>query len=331
MKKVLVIDDSKTIRTLCEWIYKGLEDRLLTADSASSARQVIQDESPDVIIVDYTLPDEDAYEFVSSIRSSGQVIMMGGTYAPFDATKALASGAVATLMKPFKTAIFFETVEAAMLMSASPSEGVHEPSVQSVSPSAFGSSSSVSSVVPPVPSSSVNPVVPPVPSSSVNPVVPFGAKSSSGVSVSNSVPPVGVSAAGSQPIIPPVSSVTSGIHPVGAKRFNFPGSNAGISPVVPSASSVSESPVSPLIRTQGETPKTPVPSISPAFQAGGSESGVQIDPAVLRAEVIAAVKSMLPAIVNSYLKKLIQAEVKPQLQNWVDARVEALIKKIMQS
>ena len=70
MKKVLVIDDSKTIRTLCEWIYKGLEDRLLTADSASSARQVIQDESPDVIIVDYTLPDEDAYEFVSSIRSS---------------------------------------------------------------------------------------------------------------------------------------------------------------------------------------------------------------------------------------------------------------------
>ena len=319
MKKVLVIDDSKTIRTLCEWIYKGLEDRLLTADSASSARQVIQDESPDVIIVDYTLPDEDAYEFVSSIRSSGQVIMMGGTYAPFDATKALASGAVATLMKPFKTAIFFETVECAMLMSASPSEGVHEPSVQSVSPSAFGSSSSVSSVVPPVPSSSVNPVV------------PFGAKSSSGVSVSNSVPPVGVSAAGSQPIIPPVSSVTSGIHPVGAKRFNFPGSNAGISPVVPSASSVSESPVSPLIRTQGETPKTPVPSISPAFQSGGSESGVQIDPAVLRAEVIAAVKSMLPAIVNSYLKKLIQAEVKPQLQNWVDARVEALIKKIMQS
>ena len=76
------------------------------------------------------------------------------------------------------------------------------------------------------------------------------------------------------------------------------------------------------------TPKTPVPSISPALQA--EAAAINIDPALLRAEVIAAVKSMLPAIVNSYLKKLIQAEVKPQLQNWVDTRVEALIKKMQQ-
>lgn len=58
------------------------------------------------------------------------------------------------------------------------------------------------------------------------------------------------------------------------------------------------------------------------------ESAVEIDPNVLRAEVVAAVKSLLPSIVSSYLKKLIQAEVKPQLKSWVDTRVAALIDKM---
>ena len=104
-------------------------------------------------------------------------------------------------------------------------------------------------------------------------------------------------------------TTTSGLH---SRRFNFPGSS---SPSIP-------------VAKQGDsaTPKTPVPSISPAITAGQQ---IAIDPVVLRTEVIAA-KQMLPAIVSSYLKKLIQAEVKPQLQTWVDTRVEALIKKMIQ-
>ena len=41
MSKILVIDDSKTVRTMCEWIYKGLEDTLITASSASEADGII--------------------------------------------------------------------------------------------------------------------------------------------------------------------------------------------------------------------------------------------------------------------------------------------------
>lgn len=259
MKKVLVVDDSKTIRTLCEWIYKGLEDRLFTADSAASARQVIQSESPDVVIVDYTLPDMDSYEFVSSICNQTHVVMMGGTYANFSEDKAKSSGAVAVIMKPFKTAEFFEKVETAA--------GVVAPTASAESPSV-------------------------------------------------AVPPE----------IPP-------------RRFNFPSSPSV--PVVelsrvevgtPTASVVSISQTAPAVSRESATPRTPVPSISPEVQAARAQQNIapetvvpQIDPALIRAEVIAAVKALLPG----YLKKIIQAEVRPQLQNWVDSRVEALINKYL--
>ena len=107
MKKVLVIDDSRTIRTLCERIFQGLDDKVLTADSAASARAVIASESPDVVIVDYTLPDTDSYELMASLRSTTRVIALGGTYAEFDPDKARAHGAMGVLIKPFKTADFF--------------------------------------------------------------------------------------------------------------------------------------------------------------------------------------------------------------------------------
>ena len=138
---------------------------------------------------------------------------------------------------------------------------------------------------------------------------------------------------GIQRTVRPIESKSAGVAPFGsrpanapaaqpasAKRFNFPGTS----------SQQADQPVAPKAEVRSPdsaTPKTPVPSISPVMT---DPQAPQIDQAVLRAEVIAAVKSMLPAIVNSYLKKLIQAEVKPQLQNWVDTRVEALVRKMMQ-
>lgn len=300
MKKVLVVDDSKTVRTLCEWIFKGLEDKILTADSATSARGIIATESPDIVLVDYTLPDADAYEFMSSIRSMTRVIALGGTYAPFDIDKARANGAMAVLIKPFKTADFFETLDNVMAQ-----ETAHEPILNRETPA-----SSVESIAPATPTSAVAPAIEPTtPTSSV--VEPIAPPRSASISSSQFAK---VSAA--SPQVAPISSIsgittTSGLH---SRRFNFPGSS---SPAIPVASHHGES----------ATPKTPVPSVSPAVQSGQQ---IQIDPVVLRAEVIAAVKSMLPAIVSSYLKKLIQAEVKPQLQNWVDTRVEALIKRMIQ-
>lgn len=286
MKKVLVIDDSKTIRTLCEWIYKGLDDVVFTAENEARARELIESESPDVILVDYTMPGQDAYAFLSSLRGSGAgLIMLGGQYAPFDPDQALVSGADEVLMKPFKTTDFFDCVERVALSAQR-----HAQEAVAVVPSGD-----------------------------------FAAQRSS-----------------SQPIIG-LPKGSSAFPPMTPKRFNFPGAgssphNAAIVPPVQPPQTETpahqiQSGLRPVVSPAAAyarpaelaTPRTPVPSISPAVTQSQAQS--QIDPALLRAEVVAAVKSMLPAIVNNYLKKLIQAEVKPQLQHWVDARVEALIKK----
>lgn len=313
MKKVLVVDDSKTIRTLCEMIYKGLEDTVLTADSAAAARQVIQNESPDVVFVDYTMPDEDAYEFVSSIKDKAAVVMLSGSYAPFDEAKAKSSGALAIVKKPFKTTAFFDAVDAAS--------------------KAFKASSNASAEAPEAPQLTVDsaPVIN-ISKSAVSSLSGLhSATSSSGLHAvsSNS----GLHASTGSSGIHPAAGMGSGIHAAATsnsglksapRRFNFPGVSQDSQPRMASPADMAATPAP----AEHETPKTPVPSISPALQP---EAGAaSIDPALLRAEVIAAVKSMLPAIVNSYLKKLIQAEVKPQLQNWVDTRVEALVKKMQQ-
>ena len=315
MKKILVVDDSKTIRTLCEWIYKGLEDRILTADSAQTAQQMISSESPDVVIVDYTLPDRDAYDFVSSIRSKTHVVMMGGTYAPFSADKAKASGAVAVIMKPFKSQVFFDTVEEAFKADTSAVASVETVSAVSDIIHESGVSATVSgSGLRSIPKISSGLHTTSDVSSAVSPIV--DAESSHSSSGLHHIRPIEGKSGGVAPFSRNASTGTSQTANA-AKRFNFPGTSSATPEPEPMATKSSE-----MRTADSATPKTPVPSISPA-----ASEGQQIDQAVLRAEVIAAVKSMLPAIVNSYLKKLIQAEVKPQLQSWVDTRVEALLKK----
>lgn len=288
MKKVLVIDDSRTVRAMCERIYQGLDDKVLTADSAASARAIMASESPDVVIVDYTLPDTDSYELIASLRSTTRVISLGGTYAEFDPEKARANGAMGVLVKPFKTAEFFDAIETVMAQEIVAVANVEKAPTHH-EPVASREQQAV-------------PIVPPI--SALNKISSsqFARVSSSQSisAVSQAAPSSGISAA----------TATSGLH---SRRFSFPGSSSPSIPVSKPGDSA--------------TPKTPVPSISPAVSAGQQ---IAIDPVVLRTEVIAAVKQMLPAIVSGYLKKLIQAEVKPQLQTWVDTRVEALIKKMIQ-
>lgn len=335
MKKILVIDDSKTIRKLCEWMYQGLEDKLLTADSGTSARNIINQESPDVIIVDYTLPDMDSYIFISTIKDRAKVIMLGGTYAPFDENKALSHGAVLTLMKPFKSTDFFKAVEDAMnAVSAKP----EEPVISSISPAPTYSSTPIS-----VPASSISARGQNTaeqisqPKSTLQSLTPITTSFNQPFSYSSSKD---------------FAQEEQHTGPAPIKRFTFPGtdsapkSEAPQNPFAPPASRteaaetrhhepVNVSHAQENIDATAMTPrvdreiKGDVKSESFSTQERAVQPPTpQVDPELLRAEVISAVKTLLPAIVNSYLKKLIQIEVKPQLQKWVDTRVASLIRKM---
>ena len=299
MSKILVIDDSKTVRTMCEWIYKGLEDTLITASSASEADGIISSQSPDVIFVDYTLDGSDVNEFIKKHSAQGRkLVLLAGTYAPCDPDAARAAGAVSVINKPFKSDDFYNAVADALNGVAAPAE----PAV--AAPSAPVQETATQTVAP---ISGISGVVPSIPAF----------KSSSSL---NSIP---------SPNNAP-------------KRFNFPGSNpsSSLNPVVPS------SPSSPAIDKQAfadakpadqATPKTPVPSISPAVLAAQAEVAATVQNEV-NADVSAVVKEILPQLVNEYLKTSMRAEINtyftnsimPQLQKWVDARVVAIVRKMTQ-
>ncbi|MFA5623475.1 MAG: response regulator [Bradymonadales bacterium] len=276
MKKILVVDDSKTIRTLCEWLFKGLENELLTADSIAQARSSIAEHRPSVIVLDYTMPDGDAYEFCKELKagpqtSSTPILFLGGNYAKVDEAKARACGANDVLLKPFKSGDFLSKID----------------HLASLAPAATGLDAG------------------------------FEVEVSDADAMGSPTMPA---------LTKPASRNIADTQSQPARRFNFPISGLSQAAASPESHKTPPKPLPAAVRsTERETPQTPLPSVSPVAAA----TTVSIDPEVLRAEIQAAVKEILPSVVRGVLKKLIVTEVTPQIQNWVDARVEALIKKML--
>lgn len=84
------------------------------------------------------------------------------------------------------------------------------------------------------------------------------------------------------------------------------------------------------------TPPTPTPSVNEEVERAqtapaAAAAPVAIDEAVLREEIQAQVKQLLPTIVRSVLKELITKEVTPHLQRWVESKVEILTERKIQA
>ena len=123
MGVVLLAEDSKTIRTVCQWILKGTQHELLAVSSGNEALRVVGQRRPDLIVLDYTLPDHDSYELCRSIKSDPgmagiPVLMLGGNYASFDEARASANGADGSLDKPFKSDAFLSQVDELLAQAA---------------------------------------------------------------------------------------------------------------------------------------------------------------------------------------------------------------------
>ena len=103
MKRVLVVDDEKSIRvSLREFL---LADGYMaeTAADAPEALRLLTDHAFDVVVSDIVLPGVDGIELLKAVRGAApfaQVIMMTGEPAVDTAAEALRSGAFDYLVKP---------------------------------------------------------------------------------------------------------------------------------------------------------------------------------------------------------------------------------------
>lgn len=104
--KVMVIDDSKTIRRTAESLLKKAGCEVTTATDGFEALAKIADHHPDVIFVDIMMPRLDGYQTCALIKHNDvfkniPVIMLSSKDGLFDRARGRIVGSEQYLTKPF--------------------------------------------------------------------------------------------------------------------------------------------------------------------------------------------------------------------------------------
>lgn len=114
--RVMVIDDSNTIRRTAETLLAKAGCDVITATDGFDSLAKIADKSPEVIFLDIMMPRLDGYQTCALIKNNSQykhtpVIMLSSKDGLFDKAKGRIVGADDYLTKPFSKAELFEVLE----------------------------------------------------------------------------------------------------------------------------------------------------------------------------------------------------------------------------
>lgn len=136
VKKILLADDSVTIQKVVELTLD--EDFALVAVSkGDDALDQLEAVNPDLVIADIHMPGANGYEVcraVKQFRSNLPVLLLVGTFEPFDEDEAKSAGADRHLKKPFDSQQLLNIAHellAAVEDSAAEDEVIPEPEVGS--------------------------------------------------------------------------------------------------------------------------------------------------------------------------------------------------------
>lgn len=104
--KVMVIDDSKTIRRTAETLLSKAGCQVVTATDGFDALAKIADSPPSIIFVDIMMPRLDGYQTCALIKNNDEfrntpVIMLSSKDGLFDRAKGRIVGSDQYLTKPF--------------------------------------------------------------------------------------------------------------------------------------------------------------------------------------------------------------------------------------
>ena len=114
--KVMVIDDSNTIRRSAEIFLKASGCAVILAEDGFDALAKISNENPDVIFVDIMMPKLDGYQTCSLIKRNARykttpVIMLSSKDGLFDRARGRMVGSDQYLTKPFTQDTLIDAVQ----------------------------------------------------------------------------------------------------------------------------------------------------------------------------------------------------------------------------
>lgn len=104
--KILVADDSATMRRVLEMTFAGEDANVVSVDNADAALNKLGDFGADVVFVDAALTGVDGYEVTRRIKAQHgkvAVIVMASQHNPYDDGKGRAAGVDDHISKPFDT------------------------------------------------------------------------------------------------------------------------------------------------------------------------------------------------------------------------------------
>ena len=113
--KVLVIDDSNTIRRSAEMFLRQAGFEVILAEDGFDALAKISDHQPKVIFVDIMMPRLDGYQTCALIKQNPKlkatpVIMLSSKDGVFDRARGRLAGSDRYLTKPFTKEALIDTV-----------------------------------------------------------------------------------------------------------------------------------------------------------------------------------------------------------------------------
>jgi len=106
--KILLADDSITIQKVVGIIFGGDEYSLTVVDNGKAAVEKARELNPDVLLIDALMPGMSGYEVCEAVRatpsiSDKPILLLTGSFEPFDEAKAKNCGADDFLAKPFES------------------------------------------------------------------------------------------------------------------------------------------------------------------------------------------------------------------------------------
>jgi len=123
-KRLLLADDSITIQKVIGITFANEDFQLDIVDNGDAALQRVQAERPDMVLADVYMPGKNGYELCQAIKQDPQlqgipVLLLTGTFEPFDEDKARQAGADDWISKPFESQALIDKVDELLATAAS--------------------------------------------------------------------------------------------------------------------------------------------------------------------------------------------------------------------
>jgi DNA-binding response OmpR family regulator len=105
-KKILIVDDEPNIVMTLEYTFKKQDFEVFIARDGSEALQILENNIPDVVLLDIMMPNVDGYQTLKYIKETDsltntKVVFLTAKNKASDIEKGLKLGADKYLTKPF--------------------------------------------------------------------------------------------------------------------------------------------------------------------------------------------------------------------------------------